>query len=185
MLNDIYSDVKDRMSKAISALKKDLASLRAGRANTALLDKITADYYGVPTPIPQMATVTAPEARLLVIQPWDKTTIPEIEKGILKSDLGITPSNDGTVIRLGFPQLTQERRAELVKLIKKKGEESRVAIRNIRRDGNDMIKDLEKDNEISEDDSRRAQDEIQKITDGFIKEIDQVIEKKEEEVLEV
>lgn len=185
MLNDIYADVKDRMNKAIAALKKEFASIRAGRANTALLDRITVDYYGVPTPIPQMATVSAPEARLLVIQPWDKNIIPEIEKAILKSDLGITPNNDGSVIRLALPQLTQERRNELVKLIKKKGEEGRVAVRNIRRDGNDMVKDLEKENEISEDDSRRAQDEIQKITDNFIKEIDQVIAKKEEEVLEV
>lgn len=185
MLNDIYTDVKDRMNKAIAALKKEFTSIRAGRANTALLDRITVDYYGVPTPIPQMATVSAPEARLLVIQPWDKNMISEIEKAILKSDLGITPNNDGSVIRLAFPQLTQERRNELVKLIKKKGEEGRVAIRNIRRDGNDMVKDLEKENEISEDDSRRAQDEIQKITDNFIKEIDQVILKKEEEVLEV
>lgn len=185
MLNDIYSDVKDRMTKAVSSLKTEFASIRAGRASASLLDRITVDYYGVPTPIPQMATVSAPEARLLVIQPWDKTVIPEIEKAILKSDLGITPNNDGTVIRLAFPQLTQERRNELVKVIKKKGEEGRVAIRNIRRDGNDMVKDLEKENEISEDDSRRAQDEIQKITDSYIKEIDQVIVKKEEEVLEV
>lgn len=185
MLNDIYADVKDRMSKAVAALKKEFASIRAGRANTSLLDRITVDYYGVPTPIPQMASVSAPEARLLVIQPWDKNMMSEIEKAILKSDLGITPNNDGSIIRLALPQLTQERRNELVKIIKKKGEEGRVAIRNIRRDGNDMIKDLEKDHEISEDESRRAQDEIQKITDSFIKEIDQVIASKEEEVLEV
>ena len=185
MLNDIYADVKDRMSKAIAARKKEFASIRAGRANTSILDRITVDYYGVPTPIPQMATVSAPEARLLVIQPWDKNMMAEIEKSIMKSDLGITPNNDGSIIRLAFPQLTQERRNELVKLIKKKGEEGRVAIRNIRRDGNDMVKDLEKDNEISEDESRRAQDEIQKITDNFIREIDQVIANKEEEVLEV
>ncbi|QNO16450.1 ribosome recycling factor [Alkalicella caledoniensis] len=185
MLNDIYTDVKDRMGKAVQSLKKDLASLRAGRANVSILDKVMPEYYGVPTPISQMATVSAPEARLLVIQPWDKTTIPDIEKAILKSDIGITPNNDGSVIRLNFPQLTQERRGELVKVIKKKGEEGRVAIRNIRRDGNDMVKELEKDNEISEDDSRRAQDEIQKITDTFIKEIDGIILKKEEEVMEV
>ncbi|SES78965.1 ribosome recycling factor [Anaerobranca gottschalkii] len=185
MINDIYSEMKERMTKAVEALKKEFASIRAGRASASLLDRITVDYYGVPTPIPQMASVTAPEARLLVIQPWDKNMISEIEKAIMKSDLGITPNSDGSVIRLVFPQLTQERRNELVKVVKKKGEEARVAVRNIRRDGNEMVKELEKANEISEDESRRAQEEIQKITDGFIKKIDEVILKKEQEIMEI
>ena len=185
MVNDIYADVKERMGKAVQSFKKELTSLRAGRANASILDRVTPEYYGVPTPISQMANLTVPEARLLVIQPWDKTTISDIEKAIMKSDIGLTPTNDGNVIRLSFPQLTQERRIELVKVIKKKGEDARVAVRNIRRDGNDLIKDLEKDNDISEDDSRRSQEEIQKITDSFIKDIDEIIVKKEEEVMEV
>lgn len=185
MINDIYNEMKERMTKAVEALKKEFASIRAGRASASLLDRITVDYYGVPTPIPQMASVTAPEARLLVIQPWDKNMISEIEKAIMKSDLGITPNSDGSVIRLVFPQLTQERRNELVKVVKKKGEEAKVAVRNIRRDGNEMVKELEKANEISEDESRRAQEEIQKITDGFIKNIDQIVIKKEQEIMEI
>ncbi|SHJ57842.1 ribosome recycling factor [Anaerobranca californiensis DSM 14826] len=185
MINDIYNEMKERMTKAVEALKKEFASIRAGRASASLLDRITVDYYGVPTPIPQMASVTAPEARLLVIQPWDKNMISEIEKAIMKSDLGITPNSDGSVIRLAFPQLTQERRNELVKIVKKKGEEAKVAVRNIRRYGNEMVKELEKANEISEDESRRAQEEIQKITDGFIKNIDQIVIKKEQEIMEI
>jgi len=144
MIEEILMDSEDRMQKTIEVLRKDFASLRAGRANPAILDKVQVDYYGVPTPINQMANVSAPEARLLVIQPWDKTVIPTIEKAILKSDLGLNPSNDGTVIRIAIPQLTQERRKELVKTTKKKAEDAKVGIRNIRRDANEHLKSLEK-----------------------------------------
>lgn len=185
MIKDFVSDAEDKMKKAIEVLRKEYASLRAGRATPSLLDKIAVDYYGVPTPINQLANVSVPEPRSLVIQPWDKSAMPAIEKAILKSDLGITPNNDGTVIRLTIPQLTQERRNEMVKVVKKKAEDARVAIRNIRRDANDHIKDLEKKHEISEDDFKRAQDDVQKLTDKSIKEVDQVLEHKEQEVMEV
>ncbi|WP_350344985.1 ribosome recycling factor [Proteinivorax tanatarense] len=185
MINDVYSDVKTRMKKAIESLQTDMNSVRAGRATPSLLDRIMVEYYGAQTPLNQLANISAPEPRLLVVQPWDKSVIPEVEKAILKSDLGLTPNNDGTVIRLAIPALTQERRNELVRYVKQKGEEGKVAIRNIRRDGNDTVKSLEKNNEISEDESRKAQEEIQKITDEFIKEADIVIENKEQEILEV
>jgi ribosome recycling factor len=173
------------MHKGLSAYQKDLTSLRAGRATPALLEKIMVEYYGVPTPVNQMANVSVPEPRLLVIQPWDKSVIPLVEKAILKSDLGLTPSSDGVVIRLGIPQLTQERRNELVKVLKKKTEEARVVVRNIRRDFNDDLKDLEKSGDITEDEHRRAQEDIQKLTDKLIKEIDQVAHNKEQEIMEV
>lgn len=173
------------MQKSIEVLRKDFASLRAGRANPAILDKVQVDYYGVPTPINQMANISAPEPRLLIIQPWDKSIIPSIEKAILKSDLGLNPSSDGTVIRIAIPQLTQERRKELVKTVKKKAEEAKVSIRNIRRDANDDIKSLEKSKEIPEDESKRAQDEVQKITDKYIAEVDKVMNNKEKEIMEI
>ncbi|WP_353892062.1 ribosome recycling factor [Proteinivorax hydrogeniformans] len=185
MVNDIYSDLKTRMKKAVESLQTELNSVRAGRATPSLLDRIVVDYYGAQTPLNQLANISTPEPRLLVVQPWDKTVIPEVEKAILKSDLGLTPSNDGSVIRLAIPALTQERRSELVRYVKQKGEDGKVAIRNVRRDGNEMVKSLEKDNEISEDESRKAQEEIQKITDQFIKEADRIIQNKEEEILEV
>lgn len=185
MIKELVSDAEDKMKKAIEVLRKEYASLRAGRATPSLLDKIAVDYYGVPTPINQLANVSVPEPRSLVIQPWDKSAMPGIEKAILKSDLGLTPNNDGTVIRLTIPQLTQERRNEIVKVVKKKAEDARVAIRNIRRDANDHLKDLEKKHEISEDDFKRAQDDVQKLTDKSIKEVDQVLEHKEQEVMEV
>lgn len=185
MIKELVSDAEDKMKKAIDVLRKDYASLRAGRATPALLDKIAVDYYGVPTPINQLANISVPEPRSLVIQPWDKSAMSGIEKAILKSDLGLTPNNDGTVIRLTIPQLTQERRNEMVKVVKKKAEDARVAIRNIRRDANDHLKDLEKKHEISEDDFKRAQDDVQKLTDKSIKEVDQVLENKEQEVMEV
>lgn len=185
MIKEIISEAEERMKKAIDVLRKDFASLRAGRATPALLDKILVDYYGVPTPINQMANISVPEPRLLVIQPWDKGVISTIEKAILKSDLGLTPNSDGNVIRLSIPQLTQERRTELVKVCKKKAEEARVAIRNIRRDANDQLKDFEKEGEISEDDTRRGQDEVQKLTDKCVKDVDQVLERKEQEIMEV
>lgn len=185
MIEEILLDSEERMQKTIEVLRKDFASLRAGRANPAILDKVQVDYYGVPTPINQMANVSAPEPRLLVIQPWDKTIIPTIEKAILKSDLGLNPSSDGTVIRIAIPQLTQERRKELVKIIKKKAEEAKVGIRNIRRDANDHLKGLEKSKEISEDESKKAQDDVQKETDKYILEVDKVYAKKEQEIMEI
>lgn len=185
MIKEVISEADDKMKKAIEVLRKDYSSMRAGRATPALLDKIMVNYYGTPTPINQMAKVSVPEPRMLVIQPWDKTVISAIEKAILKSDLGLTPNNDGNIIRLAIPQLTQERRNELVKVAKKKAEESRVAIRNIRRDANEHLKVLEKEKQISEDDVKRAQEEVQKITDKHIKDVDQVLEHKEQEIMEV
>lgn len=185
MIKDVVSEAESKMVKAIDVLKKDYATLRAGRATPALLEKVLVDYYGVPTPINQMANISVPESRSLVIQPWDKSVIATIEKAILKSDLGLTPTNDGTVIRLTVPQLTQERRNELVKVVKKKAEDARVAIRNVRRDANDHMKDLEKKHEVSEDDSKRGQEDIQKLTDKYIKEVDQIMNNKEQEIMEV
>lgn len=185
MLDEIYADAEERMKKAVAAYQRELSSLRAGRATPTLLDRIEVDYYGTLTPLNQLAGVTAPEPRLLVVQPWDKQSLPEVEKAIMKSDLGLTPSNDGNVIRLTIPELTEERRKDLVKFVKKKAEEGRVAIRNIRRDANDSIKQLEKESEISEDESKRAQNEIQELTDERIKEVEQVMEAKEKEVMEV
>ncbi len=185
MLDEIYADAEERMKKAVAAYQRELSSLRAGRATPTLLDRIEVDYYGTLTPLNQLAGVTAPEPRLLVVQPWDKQSLPEVEKAIMKSDLGLTPSNDGNVIRLTIPELTEERRKDLVKFVKKKAEEGRVAIRNIRRDANDSIKQLEKESEISEDESKRAQNEIQELTDERIKEVEQVLEAKEKEVMEV
>lgn len=180
----IKKNAEDRMEKAIIALKKELASLRAGRATPALLDRVQAEYYGALTPINQLANLTSPDSRTLMIQPWDKSSIGAIEKAILKSDLGLTPSNDGIAIRIVIPALTEERRNELVKMTRKSGEEAKVAIRNIRRDANDEIKKLEKTG-ISEDESRRHQDEIQKTTDRYIVEVDKVLATKEKEILEV
>jgi ribosome recycling factor len=185
MIKDILSDTEERMKKTIEHLRKDLASLRAGRANPAMLEKIMVDYYGQPTPINQLANITVPEARLLVIQPWDKTIIASIEKAIMKSDLGINPSNDGNVIRLAIPQLTEERRKELVKVLRKRAEEARVAVRNIRRDANELLKSGEKEKLISEDENKKGMDDIQKETDRQIKEIDSVLQGKEKEIMEV
>ncbi|MCX7779303.1 MAG: ribosome recycling factor [Negativicutes bacterium] len=181
----IFASHEDKMKKALEVLRKEYASLRAGRATPALLDKITVDYYGTPTPINQVANISVPEPRMIVLQPWEKSMISAIEKAILKSDLGLTPSSDGSVIRLTIPQLTKERRAELVKVVHKKAEESRVAVRNLRRDANDAIKKLEKDKVISEDETKKGQDDIQKLTDKYIKEIDTVMAAKEKEIMEV
>ncbi|MFF2482617.1 ribosome recycling factor [Paenibacillus sp. NPDC058071] len=180
----IKKNAEERMDKAIQSLKRDLATLRAGRANPALLDRVQVEYYGAPTPVTQLANVNTPDSRTLFIQPWDKTSIAAIEKAILKSDLGLTPSNDGSSIRITIPMLTEERRQELVKMTKKFGEEAKVAIRNIRRDANDDIKKLEK-TDISEDESRRHQDDIQKATDRFVAEVEKVLAAKEKEILEV
>lgn len=185
MVTDILQDAEERMKKSIEHLKVDLASLRAGRANPAMLDKIMVDYYGEPTPINQLANITVPEARLIVVQPWDKTSIAEIEKAILKSDLGVNPSNDGNVIRIAIPQLTEERRKEIVKVVKKKAEDAKVAIRNIRRESNDMLKSSEKDKLISEDENKKAMDDIQKLTDKYIKDVDTILQAKEKDIMEV
>ncbi|MFD2212821.1 MULTISPECIES: ribosome recycling factor [Metabacillus] len=173
------------MEKAVASLTRELASVRAGRASANLLDKISVDYYGAPTPVNQLASISVPEARLLVIQPYDKTVLGDIEKAILKSDLGLTPSNDGSLIRLSIPALTEERRKELVKLVKKYAEEAKVAVRNIRRDGNDDLKKLEKNGDITEDELRGNTEEVQKLTDDYIVKVDQVAKDKEKEIMEV
>lgn len=175
-------DVK--MKKAYEYLAGDYATIRAGRANPHVLDKITVDYYGTPTPIQQVGNITVPEARMIQIAPWEKALIKQIEKAIMSSDVGITPSNDGVVIRLVFPELTEERRKGLVKEVKKKGEEGKVAVRNIRRDGNDALKKLVKE-DVSEDQIKQLEDDLQKMTDKFIKDIDKLVEEKSKEILTV
>jgi ribosome recycling factor len=177
--------METNMNRTVEIVKKEFAQLRAGRATPVLLDKIQVNYYGTPTPVNQLANISVPEARLLVIQPWDKASVPEIEKAIMKSDLGITPTSDGNVIRLAVPQLTEERRIDLVKTVKKKAEEGRVAVRNLRREANESLKAQQKSAEISEDDLRRQQDEVQKLTDKYIKEIDALAVAKEKEILTV
>lgn len=174
-----------KMDKTIEALKRDLASIRTGRASTSLLDRITVDYYGTPTPVKQVAKVSAPEPRLITIVPWERKMLGAIEKSILKSDLGLNPNNDGTMIRLEIPQPTEERRKELTKKVSKDAEEAKVAVRNIRREVNETIKKMEKKKEITEDDSKEAQENIQKLTDKKIKAIDEIKAKKEKEVMEV
>lgn len=185
MIEDTLKQMNERMEKALAALRRDFATVRAGRANPALLDKIHVEYYGTSMPINQLANISVPEPRLLVITPWDKGSLKEIEKAILHSDLGLTPSNDGNVIRIVIPQLTEQRRQELVKLTKKMAEEGRVAIRNIRRDVNEEIKKMEKAGDLSEDDSRRAHEKVQEVTDQFISEIDKLLSAKEQEIMEV
>lgn len=175
---------EEKMKKTMKNLNNELDAIRAGRANPKILDKLTVEYYGTPTPIQQTANISVPEARMIVIQPYDKTLLKEIEKAIMTSDIGIHPSNDGTVIRLGFPELTEERRKELVKDVKKKGEAAKVALRNIRRDGNDQFKKL-KGGEISEDGIKDLGDELQKLTDKYVKDVEQVIDEKSKEVLTV
>jgi ribosome recycling factor len=181
----VINDAKVNMQKTIDATRREFGAVRTGRATPALLERITVDYYGVQTPVNQVATVTAPDPRLLVVQPWDKKMIKEVERAILKSELGLTPSTDGTVVRLPIPSLTEERRRDLVKVVRKHAEEGRVAIRNIRRDHKEKLEQLEKSGEISEDDSRRAVDELQKLTDRYIKEIESLLSAKEAEIMEV
>lgn len=185
MTKEILALAKDKMEKSISALSRQLASIRAGRANASLLDRITVDYYGAPTPVNQMAGIAVPEARLLVITPYDKTILGDIEKAIMKSDIGITPTNDGNVIRLAIPALTEERRKELAKQVKKEAEDAKVAVRNVRRDANDDLKKAEKNGDITEDDLRGYGEDIQKLTDDFIAKVDAVAKEKEQELLEV
>lgn len=182
---DVIDVARDKMEKTISVLKRDYSTLRAGRASAAVLDRVMVDYYGTQTPINQVGNISSPEPRMLVISLWDTSMIGEVEKAIQKSDLGINPSNDGKLIRLVFPELTEERRKELVKIIRKKGEESKVAIRSIRRDANEQIKKQRKDNEITEDDQKGLEDDIQKLTDSKIKDIDSVMADKEKEIMEV
>lgn len=185
MVDEIFEDLKDRMGKSIESLKREYSRLRTGRASISLLDGIRVSYYDTPTPLNQMASLAVPEPRLIVIQPWDKTAIEDIEKAILKSELGLTPMNDGKVIRISIPPLTEERRKELVKVARKMSEENKVAIRNIRRDANEMLKDLKKEKEITEDDLFRSQEEVQKATDQFISQVDELCAVKEKEILEI
>ena len=174
-----------KMEKAITALGNDFAAIRAGRANPAILDKVTVEYYGAPTPLAQVGTVSVPEARMIVIQPWDASILSDIEKAILKSDIGITPNNDGKCIRLNFPPLTEERRRDLAKSVSKRGEEAKVTIRSIRRDSIDGFKKQKKEGEITEDDLKDLENQIQKLTDKFVKEIDAIVSDKEKEIMEV
>lgn len=185
MAKQVLQSTKEKMDKAIQAYTRELASVRAGRASASLLDKITVDYYGAPTPINQLASVSVPEARLLVIQPYDKSQVSEVEKAILKSDLGLNPTNDGTVIRIAIPALTEERRRELVKLVKKYSEDAKVAVRNVRRDANDDLKKLEKNGEITEDDLKGYSEDVQKLTDEHIAKIESITKDKEKEIMEV
>jgi len=184
-MEQVFENTKNRMEKTLDALDREYSSIRAGRANPKVLDNILVDYYGTPTRIDQMAAVSSPEARLLVIQPWDTSMLREIEKAINTSELGINPQNDGKVIRLNFPQLTEEHRKNLVKDVSRKAEEAKVAIRNIRRDAMDDIKKLKKDNAITEDDQKDGEKELQKITDSYIKQIDEMGDKKEKEILSI
>jgi len=185
MVDEIFEDLNDRMGKSVEALKREYSRLRTGRASVSLLDGIRVSYYDTPTPLNQMASLAVPEPRLIVIQPWDKTAIGDIEKAILKSELGLTPMNDGKIIRIAIPSLTEERRKELVKVARKMAEDNKVAVRNIRRDANEMLKDLKKEKEITEDDLYRSQEEVQKITDQFISQVDELCSAKEEEILEI
>jgi ribosome recycling factor len=185
MVQEIYQEIEHKMEKSLDALNKDLSRIRTGRASLALLDGITVDYYGTPTPLNQVATLAVPESRLITVQPWDKSQIGLIEKAIQRSELGLTPVNDGKLIRLAIPVLTEERRKELVKQVKKTGEETKIALRNVRREGNDSLKSQEKAKQISEDESRRGHEEVQKITDRFIAKVDEILSAKEHEVMEV
>lgn len=182
-MDSVFAKTKEKMEKCLTSLERDYSAVRAGRANPAILDKVMVDYYGVPTPIIQMAAVSSPEPRMLVVQPWDASTLKEIEKAINTADIGINPQNDGKVIRLNFPQLTEEHRKTLQKDISKRGEEAKVAIRNVRRDAMDDIKKLKKNNEITEDDQKDGEKKLQDITDNFIKQAEAITKKKEEELI--
>jgi ribosome recycling factor len=184
-MQQLKKKASDRMNSAIDALKKDFGSIRTGRASLSLLDNIRVDYYGTLTPLQQIATLGIPESRMMTIQPWEQRLIPDIEKAILKSDLGLTPHNDGKIIRLSIPQLTEERRKQLVKVVRKRSEEARVAVRNIRRDIIEETKKLEKEQHISEDEVKKFQDEVQKVTDSFISKIEEILQHKEKEIMEV
>jgi ribosome recycling factor len=185
MIEEIYDEAKEKMGKTITSLKSDLKRVRTGRASLNIFDDIRVEYYGTPTPLNQMATLAIPESRLITIQPWDATAIKNIEKAILKSNLGLTPTTDGKIIRIAIPALTEDRRKEIVKQVNKICEEYRVAVRNIRRDANEMLKELKKEGEVSEDEVFKAQDRIQKLTDEHIKKTDEIYREKEKEVLEL
>ena len=185
MLQDVINTAKEKMKKSCAVYERDMMGLRAGRANPQLLDRIMVDYYGTPTPIPQIGNVSSPEPRMLVIAPWETKMISQIEKAIQKSDLGLNPSNDGKIIRLVFPELNEERRRDLTKVASKGAEETKVAIRSIRRDAIDQIKKMKKNSEITEDDQRKAEEDMQKITDKAIKDVDEIFARKEKEIMEV
>ena len=184
-MDAVKKDAEDRMEKALVALDRDFSKLRTGRASTSLVDGLKVDYYGTPTPISQLASVATPDSRTITIQPWDRGSFALVEKAILKSDLGLTPINDGKIIRIGIPPLTEERRKDLSKVSRKYGEEAKVAIRNIRRDANDALKKLEKDKGHSEDDIKKAQESIQKLTDSYVVKVDQKCQVKEKEIMEL
>ena len=184
-IEEILKNTKERMAKSVDSLQRDLSSVRTGRASTNLVENLDVEYYGSSTPLNQLSSISVPEARTIVIQPWDKESLQEIEKSILKSDLGLTPNSDGVIIRINVPELTEERRREMVKLVGNLVEEGHVAIRNIRRDSLEKIRTLDKDKEISQDDGRRAQQELQNVTDSFISEMDSIKSQKEKEVMEV
>ena len=185
MIDDVFNGAKDRMTKAVEALRRELATIRTGRAHPGLVEHLRVDYYGVPTPLNQLATISVPDPRLLTIQPWDRQAMGAIEKAILKSDLSLTPTNDGTIVRLSIPQLTEERRRELVKVVHKKVEEGRIEVRNIRREGHEELRRLQREKLIAEDDQFRGQEKLQKLTDEFIQQVDHVGGEKEAELLAV
>jgi len=185
LINEVNKSAEEKMEKAVKATKDDFNTVRTGRARPSLVENIMVDYYGTQTPIQQMAKVVAPEARTIVIEPWDKTVIADVERAILKANLGLTPNNDGSVIRINIPQLTEERRKELAKVIREKSEKGRIAIRSIRHEANDELKELENESEISEDDYHRGLDKIQEMTDQYIKKVDKLMSDKEEEIMEV
>ncbi len=185
MVDEVLADTRRAMRKSVEAFRYETATVRTGRANMALLDAIRVEYYGAQVPINQVANMGVPEPRLITIQPWDKRVIPAIEKAILASNLGLVPSNDGSIIRLPIPQLTEERREELVRVVRQMAEEGRVSIRNVRRDANDLLKEAQKDGEVPEDDAKRGQEQVQKLTDAFVGEVDEILEEKEKEIMEV
>jgi ribosome recycling factor len=184
-MQEVLEELRQGMDKSISSFNAELAKVRTGRASTALLDGIKVDYYGTPTPLNQLATISVPESRLITIQPWDANSISDIEKAIMKSDLGLTPQNDGKIIRITIPTLTEERRRDLVKLVKNMAEDYKVALRNQRRDSNDFLKELKKEKEISEDDFFRLQDKVQEVTDEYVKKVDELVKVKENEIMEI
>jgi ribosome recycling factor len=184
-MDTLFLETEERMSKTVNSLEKEFAKLRTGRATTALVDNIKADYYGAPTPISNMASVTVPDSRTISIQPWDKSGFSAIEKALLKSDLGLTPVNDGKIIRITIPALTEERRKELVKVARKYTEDAKVAVRNVRRDANDALKKMEKDKVLSEDERKKGEEDVQKTTDKYIAQLDKVTQAKEKEILEI
>jgi len=185
MIQELRKKTNERMQTSIEALKKKFAAVRTGRASLALLDGLTVDYYGTPTPLQQVASLSLPDSRQISIQPWEQKIIPEIEKAIMKSDLGLTPMNDGKLIRINIPALTEERRKQLVKVVRKEAEDAKVAVRNIRRDVNEELKKLEKEKHVSEDEIKKEHDEVQKSTDSFVKKVDELLEHKEKEIMEV